>query len=398
MARGDTLRKWSGRGFLASFGLLISGGVVLAWPIDPVQSEHGCRPERRDVDVVLCLDTSGSMQGLIDSARARLWDVVNSLAQARPTPRLRVGLLTYGSPSRSSASRGWIVKPCDLTNDLDTVYAKMMAMTIDGGDEFVGWVLNDAVTTMDWSSDPRALRLIFVAGNECADQASDLYNFRHVARAARAKDIIINSIFAGPYGNGVSEHWDQVASCGGGSYSGIDMQCGTVQIETPQDKLLLELNLKLNATYLPYGNLGAAGASNQIEQDHAARKLGAASEASRVEAKASALYDNARWDLIDAVAQGQVQVAELKKENLPAPMQTMPPAEREAFVKKTQADRAEIQKQIAQAQGSRERFLRGARAQTAGGKAALDEAMDKALREQAKAKGFEFEKSDDKPE
>lgn len=398
MTRSDTLKKWSGRGFLVSFALFISGGVVLAWPVDPVKSEHRCPPPRRDVDVVLCLDTSGSMQGLIDSARARLWDVVNSLAQARPTPRLRVGLLTYGSPSRSSASRGWIVKQCDLTSDLDTVYAKMMAMTIEGGDEFVGWVLNDAVTTMDWSNDPRALRLIFVAGNESADQGADVYNFRNVARAARVKDITINSIFAGPYPGGVSEHWDQVAACGGGSYSGIDMQCGTVQIETPQDKLLLELNLKLNATYLPFGSSGAAGAANQIEQDRAAKTMGTASDASRVAAKASALYDNAHWDLVDAVAQGRVRVAELKKDELPAPMQAVPLAEREAFVKKVQADRADIQQQITQAQGSRERFLRDARARAAGGKTALDEVMEKALREQAKAKGFEFEKSDDKPE
>ena len=67
------------------------------------------------------------MTHLIDSARGRLWDIVTELSKARPTPRLRVGLLTYGTPDTSTADQGWVVKQVDLTNDLDTMYGKMMA-------------------------------------------------------------------------------------------------------------------------------------------------------------------------------------------------------------------------------------------------------------------------------
>ncbi|MDO8629789.1 MAG: VWA domain-containing protein, partial [Phycisphaerales bacterium] len=219
---------------------------------DPVAS--ACDPvattacERRPIDLVICLDTSGSMEALIDSARARLWDIVTSLSRARPTPELRVGLLTYGSPSRSTVSQGWVVRQIDLTSDLDSVYAKMMSFSTDGGDEFVGWVLHDALETMNWSRDPKALKLIFVAGNESADQAKDVYDFRREAALARQKGIIVNAVYAGNRDAGVQERWAEVASCGGGSYTAIDMQCGTVQIETPQDKILIELNMKLNAT------------------------------------------------------------------------------------------------------------------------------------------------------
>jgi len=394
VTRIDTVKKWSGRGFVVSVVLFGGSGALLAWPIDPVASDRHCQPERRDVDIVICLDTSGSMEGLIDSARARLWDVVNSLATAKPTPRLRVGLLTYGSPSNSTAARGWIVKHTDLTSDLDTVYSKMMSMSINGGDEYVGWVLNDAVNSMEWSTDPKALRLIFVAGNESADQAAAFYNFRNVARVARVKDITINAIFAGARESGVSEHWAEVAACGAGSYSGIDMQCGTVQVTTPQDKLLIDLNLKLNATYVPYGDAGVRGAKNQQEQDVLARKVGVASAASRVAAKATALYDNAGWDLVDAVAQGRVEVKDVKKEDLPASMQAMPDAEREEFVKRTRQRRADLQRRITETQGARAKFLQTARVQAAGGKTALDEAMEKALIEQARAKGFEFDKKE----
>ena len=195
---------------------IVGLSVVVATAIMPAPTPDKTSPtvdpsdQRRPVDLVVCLDTSGSMTQLIDSARAKLWDVVNELALAKPTPLLRVGLLTYGSPKLSTAERGWVVRQTDLTSDLDAVYAKMMAMTTDGGDEYVGWVLNDAVNTMNWSTDPNALKLVFVAGNESADQASHRYNFRHVAELARSRGLVINAFYAGDHSRGVAEAWDQV--------------------------------------------------------------------------------------------------------------------------------------------------------------------------------------------
>jgi len=331
------------------------------------------------------------MEALLDSARARLWDIVTSLSHARPTPILRVGLLTYGSPSRSTPSSGWISRQIDLTSDLDTVYGKMMSLHTDGGDEFVGWVLHDALETMSWSRDPMALKLIFVAGNESADQARDVFDFRAEAARARARGITVNAIYAGDRSAGVAERWEEVALCGRGSFSAIDMRCGTVQIEAPQDKIILELNMKLNATYVPYGSEGRGGAANQAAQDANAGRLGPASEASRVAAKATALYENTHWDLVDAVTKGKRKLEEMKESELPAPMQAMPPVERTQYLDKMRAERASLQKQIAEVGAERERFLKDARARTAGGKTALDDAMLAAIREQAKAQGFKFE-------
>jgi hypothetical protein len=330
------------------------------------------------------------MEALIDSARARLWDIVNSLSSARPTPDLRVGLITYGSPSRSNATQGWVVLQRSLTSDLDSVYAKMMEFRTDGGNEFVGWALNDAVTKMNWSSDPKALKVIFVAGNESADQAREVYDFRSVASMARGRGIIINAIYAGDRNAGTNERWAEVASCGGGNFASIDMQCGTVQIEAPQDKILLELNMKLNATYVPYGDAGREGAANQMAQDANAERLGQQSAVSRVVAKKSALYRNERWDLVDAVAKGEKKVKDVKEADLPAPMRAMSDAEREQYVQRMQTERADLQKKIAEVGAERDKVVRALRAKTAGGKTALDDAMLAAIREQAKAQGFEF--------
>lgn len=345
--------------------------------------------QQRPIDLVICLDTSDSMQGLIDSARARLWDIVNTLGSAKPAPDLRVGLITYGSPSRSTASQGWVVLQTQLTNNMDFVYSKMMEFRTDGGDEFVGWALNDAVTKMNWSGDPKALKLVFIAGNESADQARDVYNFRDVTRAARNRGIIVNAIYAGDQSAGVNEKWGEVAGCGGGSYASIDMACGTMQVAAPQDKLLLELNMKLNATYVPYGDAGAAGAANQLMQDANAERLGQQTAASRVAAKSKSVYRNESWDLVDAVAKGEKKVSDLKEGELPAAMKAMPADKREAHVKDLQQKREDIQRQIAEVSAERDKFVRARRAKAGDGKVALDDAMLKAIREQAKDQGFE---------
>lgn len=388
-------RKWGVVGRLAAAVAamsLVGPSVAKDWPGDPSPPICLHKDARQPIDLVICLDTSGSMTGLIDSARGRLWEIVSTLSKAKPTPRLRVGLLTYGSPRVSSASQGWVVRQSNLTSDLDAIYAKMMALTTDGGDEFVGWVVNDAVRSMDWSDDPRALKIIFVAGNESADQASEVFNFRSVAESARGRGIVVNSIYAGDRSQGMREMWHQVASYGGGEYTAIDMQCGTVQISTPQDKVLIELNMKLNSTYVPYGPSGRVGAANQVEQDKLAEGMGQQTAASRARAKATQMYDAAHWDLVDGVIQGKVRVEELKDEDLPAPMQAMPIEQRQEYVMQQRVARAQIQAEIAKVSAEREVVLEKAEAeQIRDGKTSLDDAMEKSLRKQAEAKGFDFE-------
>lgn len=372
---------------LACVALTALGGVKVApVPPDPIAP----LPDTRPVDLVICLDTSGSMTALIDSARAKLWDIVNQLASARPTPRLRVGLLTYGTPDNSTAETGWIVKQTDLTDDLDTVYAKMMAMRTSGGDEFVGWVLNDALRQMSWSSDPKALKIIFVAGNESADQARERFDFRYVADYARANGIFVNAIYAGNREQGVAEKWHEVAIHGGGNYSAIDMQHGTFQIRAPQDDILLKLNVELNATYIPFGAGGRAGCQNQLAQDENAATMGVQAAPSRVAAKASKLYRNAAWDLVDAFLEKDFALADVDDEELPADLRPLTLAEREAVIQQKLAARQDVQRRIAEVNAAREAYLRAERAKQ-GDKVGLDDAIVAALRSQAESKGFTFE-------
>jgi hypothetical protein len=328
------------------------------------------------------------MDDLLDSARSRLWDIVSTLARLEPAPELRVGLLTYGSPSGSSAEDGWVVRRAELTSDLDTVYGELAALTTDGGDELVGRVLHEAVHAMDWAPDADGLRLVFVAGNESADQGVESHDFRAAAEDARRHDVLVNALFAGNREQAVTEKWDELARRGGGTFSSIDVVLGTLQVATPQDALLLELNEQLNATYLPYGSDGAAGLANQVAQDANATRLGVQSCSSRVVAKGTALYTNASWDLVDAALQEDFQWEALRDDDLPEALRPLTQAQREERVARLRAEREAIQERIQEASAAREEFLRAERARRLGDVPGLDDAMRTALLEQAGGKGF----------
>ena len=196
----------------------------------------------RPVDLVLCLDTSNSMDGLIESAKLKLWDVVNELAKVKPTPILRVGLYQYGNDN-IPADTGWVRKEVDLTTDLDAVYAKLNALKTRGGTEYVARVTRQAINELKWSDDGKALKVIFVCGNEPVDQDKQV-DLKDVAKLAKEKGVVINTIYCGPANNAEAAGWKEYAVMAGGRYGNIDQnKAATHQVvATPFDKELGELS------------------------------------------------------------------------------------------------------------------------------------------------------------
>jgi len=334
--------------------------------------------ETRPVDVVVMLDTSGSMENLLDATRARVWDVVNELARMKPTPELRVGLVSFGT-DKATEDQGFIIQHLDLTGELDEVYAELMGLTIGGGTELVGRALNEALDGMSWSPEYNALRVVFVAGNESADQGIEDDDFRIAAHAARDRGIIVNALYAGNREQGVVEKWHEVAQAGEGNFSAIDPSTGSIQIAAPQDDLLLELNGRLNTTYVPYGEKGLDGLTNQIAQDSNASRLGVQS--------GGALYNNASWDLVDKTLEEGFDWDTISLADLPEEMQSMTLDESAEFIEVKRAQRETIQLEIQTASAEREVFVKQAIAKRIG-EAGIGEAMRKSIRDQALAKGF----------
>lgn len=373
------MKRFVGLFVLATFSISPMVGAV---------SAQCASPENHPIDLAICLDISGSMSDLLDSVRGRVWDIVSDLSRAKPTPQLRVALITFGG--EEPASDGYIVRHTDFTGDLDTAYSKLMALNTNGGEEYVGWVIERAVKSLNWSTDPNALRVIFLAGNESADQRATEHDFRTAARTATNKDIIINSVYAGNHEQGIAEKWDRVAQVAKGTYTAIDVVAGTEQIETPYDADLVELNGELNRTYIPYGKHGAEGLANQIAQDVNAGKMGAQSCGSRVAAKGCALYSSATWDLVDAVRQEGFRLEGIEPNELPVSMRSMTLDQRRAFIKGIQDIRDRVKLEIAESDKNRRAFIRARQTRNCGSGPSFDDALLTSLRAQAAAKGFTY--------
>lgn len=388
---GMRIRQWAKASLAAA---TVLAGLMASVPAGAEDAPVKATPPQtgpRHVDLVLCLDTSNSMDGLIDSARQKLWAVVNELATAKPRPALRVALYQYGN-DRLAPEGGWVQQVCDFTDDLDTVYEKLFALRTDGGSEFVARVMRAATLDLKWSAEPRALRVLVVAGNEPATQDPQ-YKLEEICQQASSRNIMVNAIFCGAESEGRQTGWADVARWTDGKYAAIDQDGGTVVIETPVDKKLAELSTAFNATYLPYGQAGTEGLARQEAQDVNAATASAPAAAERAAAKAGALYFNGRWDLVDASREKGFDLAKIADAELPEAMRKMTLDQRRAYLAECLKRRGEIQAEIAKLSAERAAFVRlETERRGIDSRTAFDVQLRSAIREQAEKQGFEFAK------
>lgn len=373
-------------------GSFAKGGVAPRTVNSPAKSDaHKVSSSKeRAIDIVICLDTSNSMDGLIGSAKQKIWDIVNELATAKPKPHLRVAVYAYGSPTFGS-NNGFVRKEVDLSDDLDKVFTQLTALRTNGGDEYCARVISAASNEQIWADDRDALKIIVVAGNESATQDPKV-NVFDAAKKAIGRGIIINSIYCGSPSNPESADWRKIASSADGQFASIDQEQGIDTVSTPFDQKLSELNGSINGTYVAYGKTGAYGKEQQRKADSLSQLLGSTNMASRVAAKSSGQYRNNGWDLVDASYEKGFSLSGMKTEELPTEMRKMSQGEQQAYLNKKIKDRADIQKQIGELTVKRAKYIQE-ETQKSGksGDKAFDTALLKALRQQAQGKGFTFD-------
>ncbi len=361
--------------------------VVLAASAAPAQ-EAPVAPKRRSIDLVFAIDRSGSMSAVIDTAKQKVWAIVNETARARPLPRLRIGLIGYGSGEAE-------VKLFPLTDDLDEVYKNLMTFQTDmGGDEWVGWALQRAHKDMPWSPEKDALKIVFMVGNETAKQGRPEVMYDQTAPAAIKDGIQVNAIYCGTPGPDEAATWKEVASLADGRYAVIDLSGGAVTIETPFDKELAAFNEQINATYLPYGKKGQESQAKQQEQDrNSGANGGEANLGQRAWQKCNGTYNNDSWDLVDACKNDkEFKLEAVKDEDLPEALRKMTVEERKAHVAKMTADREALQAKVkAVYEKQRAWTMEEMKKRNLTADSAFDEQVRRTVREQAEKKAFKFE-------
>jgi len=353
-------------------------------------SEMVDKTTNNTVKIALLLDTSNSMDGLINQAKSQLWDIVNKFTHAKcgndSRPNLQIALYQYGNDDLS-AREGYIQQVLDFSNDLDEISEKLFSLTTNGGEEYCGQVIHTSLRQLNWGKNPDNLKMIFIAGNEPFTQGK--LNYKDAVINAKEKDVIVNTIFCGDYQQGINTDWKRGATMTGGEYMAIDHNRHVVHIDTPYDDIIIKLNSKLNRTYIGYGAMGASKMELQSVQDDNAMELEEAVAVKRAVSKSSRLYQNSSWDLVDASEDKDFDVAKIKKDQLPAALKNKSTAQIENYIEEKKVERNKIQKEIKELNAKREAFITKNQKENAKGE--LENAMLEAIKKQAEKKNYRWE-------
>lgn len=342
--------------------------------------------------LALLLDTSNSMDGLIDQAKAQLWKIVNEVAAARgedgAQPNIKIALYEYGNDGLSS-EEGYIRQVSGLSEDLDVISEKLFALKTNGGNEFCGQVINASLNQLAWSASKADLKMIFIAGNEEFTQGGVSVEF--ACHVAKEKGVVVNTIYCGDVNSGISLGWKRGADLTGGTFMNIDQNNQTVYVPTPFDAEIAALNDKLNETYIYYGALGEQRKAQQILQDKNAASYGLANMAERSFCKSSHAYKNSSWDLVDASKYNDKLIVETKSEELPEEMRKMTIDQRRTYVRLKSEQRTKIQAEIQSLNEKRLEYIADHAAENAKDQT-LDASMLNAIKQQGSAKNLKWKK------
>jgi Mg-chelatase subunit ChlD len=358
---------------------VLVGGALIVPAVRGDDKTESKKPAKPKVEVIFCLDTTGSMGGLIEGAKAKIWSICNQIAGGKPTPDIKVGLVAY-------RDRGdqYITKVIDLTDDLDAIHGHLKGFTANGGGdapESVNQALDDAVSKVKWSTDRKTLRILFLVGDAPPhmDYADDV-KYPETCKKACEKGIIINTIQCGGDAE-CQKHWREICAKAEGTYAQIAQEGGVVSIPTPYDARLAEINKEVTDTTLVYGR-GAmrAGGAAKVAEARALPAPAAADRAGFISKDGKA----ATYDLLDRIKAKEVKLEELKEDELPTELKKLDPKERKAYLEKIDKKRDELRKEALELDKKRSDFIQKKLAETKKGKDGFDEQVLGTLRKQAK--------------
>ncbi len=341
--------------------------------------------------LALLLDTSNSMDGLIDQAKSQLWKIVNELSAAKcgdgTQPSIKIALYEYGNDGLP-ASEGYIRQVSPLSEDLDVISEKLFSLSTNGGNEFCGQVIKTSLNQLAWSASNADLKMIFIAGNEPFTQGGVSYQL--ACSAAKEKGVVVNTIFCGDFNEGIQTNWKSGADLTGGTFMSIEQNSKTVYVPTPYDDQIAALNDRLNTTYVYYGSTGSYKKEQQIVQDNNASSYGQANKAERAISKSSHVYKNSSWDLVDAAKDNDKVITETKTDDLPKEMRSMTIDQRKVYVKQKADERSKIQAEIQSLNKQRQEFITKNTPQDSKD-VMLDASMIKAIKVKGNAKNLKWE-------
>lgn len=314
--------------------------------------------ENKEIELVFVLDTTGSMEGLINGAKTKIWGIVNDVLQNQgKDSKVKIGLIGY-------RDRGdeYVTKITQLSENIDEVYEELMGFVADGGGdtpEDVRRALHEGINVIQWSTSQDTSQIMFLVGD--APPHTDYKDYPSTvdtAKKAKEKGIIINTIQCGNLTH-TDKFWKEISQYAGGEYFAIAQDGGTQVTSTPYDEELEKLANKLDQKYIPYGTKSVQSSATSRKKANVEKIAEAPLEAKAARAvnKSMNKYSYSRNDLVQEIENGTLKLSSIKKEELPETMQKMSDKEQEEFVNTMIEERKQIKSEITKISKERESYI-----------------------------------------
>jgi len=355
-----------------------------ALPFAAVFSQAVAKPT---VEVAFVLDTTGSMGGLIEGAKRKIWSIASAIVDSNPDADIRMGLVAY-----RDIGDDYVTKTFDLTTDIQDLYANLLELRARGGGDWpesVNEALDIAVNKLHWTSAGDVRRIVFLVGDAPPhmDYTQDT-KYPVTLAVAKQKDIIVNAVLAGN-ARDTERVWRDIAQNGNGRFIPIPQDGGQVVIiESPYDDDIIILQKQINGTVIPYGPR-----SLQKHTEDRTRQLSQVAAAAPALASEMAGYLNKRarlsseavtgeGDLVSDVAAGRQDIATIKDGDLPENLRALTPKQRLDELNKQMKQRKALNEKLAALLGKRDRFIAEQRDKTSATALSFDSVVEDTLKAQ----------------
>lgn len=347
------------------------------------------------IQVAILLDVSSSMNGLIEQAKNQLWNMVKVLEKVTcngDPPSIEIALYEYGRPA-NNPNDGFVKVISPFSKDLDKLFGELIALTTNGGDEYCGHVMYNALTQLAWDSSSASYKVIFIAGNESFLQGD--ISITKACEEAKKKGVIVNTIYCGDRSAGLNESWDLGAECGNGSFSNINQEAKPLSIPTPFDDSIIRLKMVLNNTYVYYG-YGGEQNYDRLRWDYQVFG-GDLNDPSKITQYVivksdSRFNENSDWDLVQAFEKKPSIIDTVEMKYLPDSLKSKNRQQLKQVIEQKVAERKRVQATIKELALKQEQYITTEKEkQKLNNPSTLESEIEKIIREQVKQVNMKIE-------
>jgi len=337
---------------------VITGLLVFVFASAFGQQEKENKPS---IELVFCLDATGSMSGLIHTAKEKIWDIVTVMTQAKPAPNIKLGMIFY-----RDLQDEFVTKVYPLTENIDSIYAELLLINAEGGGdspESVNQAVNEAVTKMNWTKGKNVYRSIFLVG-DCPPHMDYQQDVKYAAscKLANENGIVINTIKLGFQCQDAIVHFKAIAEKTNGKYLQLGQNADDVVIHTVYDDSIRYYSAKIDASKIYYGSAEEREIMN-AKQDAAldlyetSSKNAIASRAKFNMSESGARNFYGKKELIIEIIEEEVSLDDIEVDELPEAMQKMNEIERAEYVEKLKKEREDNLADLLRLSKKREAFI-----------------------------------------